>query len=56
MGIGLAVCRGLVEAHGGQLTAYNREGGGAVFQIRLPAGESTKHTKGHEANRTTLTE
>jgi two-component system, OmpR family, sensor histidine kinase KdpD len=37
MGIGLAVCRGLVEAHGGQLTVYNREGGGAVFQIRLPA-------------------
>ena len=35
MGIGLAVCRGLVEAHGGELTAHNREGGGAVFQIRL---------------------
>ncbi len=36
VGIGLAVCRGLVEAHGGTLTARNREGGGAVFQIRLP--------------------
>jgi two-component system, OmpR family, sensor histidine kinase KdpD len=36
VGIGLAVCRGLVEAHGGQLTAHNRPGGGAVFRLALP--------------------
>jgi two-component system sensor histidine kinase KdpD len=36
VGIGLAVCRGLVEAHGGELTARNREGGGAVFRFTLP--------------------
>jgi two-component system sensor histidine kinase KdpD len=36
VGIGLAVCRGLVEAHGGQLTAHNRLGGGAVFRLALP--------------------
>lgn len=36
VGIGLAVCRGLVEAHGGRLTAHNREGGGAVFRFTLP--------------------
>lgn len=35
LGIGLAVCKGLVEANGGQLTAYQREGGGAVFQMNL---------------------
>jgi two-component system sensor histidine kinase KdpD len=35
-GIGLAICRGLVEAHGGQLTARNREGGGAIFTVCLP--------------------
>jgi two-component system, OmpR family, sensor histidine kinase KdpD len=37
MGLGLPIARGLVEAHGGQLTAHHREGGGAVFAIRLRA-------------------
>ncbi len=35
-GLGLAVCRGLIEAHGGHIWAENREGGGAVFQFTLP--------------------
>ncbi len=35
-GIGLAVCRLLVEAQGGQIEAYPREGGGAVFSFTLP--------------------
>ncbi len=35
LGIGLAVCKGLVEANGGILTAYQREGGGAVFQMTV---------------------
>jgi two-component system sensor histidine kinase KdpD len=39
IGIGLAVCRGLVEAHHGQLTASNRPGGGAIFRVRLPHGK-----------------
>ncbi len=37
-GLGLAIVRGFVEAHGGCATARNREGGGAVFEVRLPAG------------------
>jgi len=35
-GIGLAVCSGLVEAHGGELTAFNGANGGAVFRFTLP--------------------
>jgi two-component system sensor histidine kinase KdpD len=36
MGLGLALSKGLVEAHQGVLSAYNREAGGAVFKISLP--------------------
>ena len=35
-GLGLALCRGLVEAHGGHLETAAREGGGAIFRITLP--------------------
>lgn len=35
-GLGLAVCRGLIEAHGGHIWAGNREDGGAIFQFTLP--------------------
>jgi two-component system sensor histidine kinase HydH len=36
-GLGLSVSRRVVEAHGGQLTASNRDGGGACFTVTLPA-------------------
>jgi two-component system sensor histidine kinase KdpD len=35
-GLGLAIARGIVELHGGQLRAENRHGGGAAFHITLP--------------------
>ena len=38
-GVGLAVSLGIVEAHGGTLTAESPPDGGAVFTMVLPAGE-----------------
>jgi two-component system sensor histidine kinase KdpD len=35
-GLGLAICRGVIGAHGGTITAANRPGGGAVFRMTLP--------------------
>ena len=36
MGIGLSIARGIVEAHGGSITAENGAEGGATVQIALP--------------------
>jgi K+-sensing histidine kinase KdpD len=35
-GLGLAIARGLVEAHGGTIDAASREGGGAIITFALP--------------------
>lgn len=37
-GLGLAVCLGLIEAHGGHIWVDNRDGGGATFRFTLPIG------------------
>jgi two-component system sensor histidine kinase KdpD len=36
IGLGLAICRSIIQAHGGQICAANRPGGGAEFTICLP--------------------
>jgi len=36
-GLGLTICREIVDAHGGHLTLANREGGGALASVWLPA-------------------
>jgi len=36
VGLGLTICRGIVEAHGGRIWAENRSGGGALFRFSIP--------------------
>ena len=39
LGLGLAICRRLVEAHGGRIAAGDGPGGGARFSFTLPVAE-----------------
>jgi two-component system sensor histidine kinase KdpD len=36
MGLGLTICRSIIKAHGGEIWAEVRKGGGAVFRFTLP--------------------
>jgi two-component system sensor histidine kinase KdpD len=38
-GLGLAICKGVLQAHGGRIAATNRPNGGAQFLVSLPLGE-----------------
>ena len=40
MGVGLSICRTIIEAHGGRISASPHEGGGTAFEFTLPFAES----------------
>lgn len=41
VGLGLAIVRAILEAHGGRVTLRGREGGGAVLRMEIPRGRET---------------
>ena len=39
VGLGLSICRAIIESHQGKITAASRPGGGATFTFTLPLGQ-----------------
>jgi len=42
LGIGLSICRTIIEQHGGRLVFENRPNGGAIFSFEIPCNPSTR--------------
>ncbi|MBI4553878.1 MAG: DUF4118 domain-containing protein [Candidatus Latescibacteria bacterium] len=42
-GLGLPICKGIIEAHHGTITAENRPGGGTILRMTLPKKDTMRH-------------
>jgi signal transduction histidine kinase len=42
LGLGLAIAQRVAEGHGGTISVANREGGGALFEVRLPVDSARR--------------
>jgi len=42
-GLGLTICYGIIDEHGGRIWTEDSPGGGSVFQIELPVGVEEEH-------------
>jgi len=56
MGMGLAICRSIIEAHGGRLWAGANEPRGAVFQFTLPLGPDEVVSVRHESSKSAVSD
>jgi signal transduction histidine kinase len=45
MGMGLSICRTIVESHHGRIWAEARPGGGTIFRIELPVVATAKQAE-----------
>lgn len=51
VGLGLTICRGIVQAHGGRIWVEPRAGGGASFRFTLPCGRAAAPVHAEAAER-----
>ena len=51
VGLGLTICRGIIEAHGGRIWVEKRPGGGALFRFTLPIEQAQPTIEPEKAER-----
>ena len=55
IGLGLSICRSIVESHGGRMSVFPAHPHGSVFQVMLPVGEAdAEHATDLKAEKPTI--